>query len=263
MSLEMNLPIRIKNGLKMGIFHFFISALIIGILFSLIKKWWYPYPFGKLMGGFDLFFLVLLADLICGPILTIIVFDFKKKTKEKIFDFFVIGLIQLAALFYGLHAIYVARPIALVYEVDRFVAISVADVDGEYLDETNVPDMRLRKWWSLPTLLSVRAPKNADEYLSSIDLSIQGREPSVRPSWWLPYEDGRQQLINRMKSAKYLINNLKTSDVFILEKSIGKTKFSIEDVYYLPLTSNFTKDDWIVLLDERGDVVGYSEVSGF
>ena len=87
-------------------------------------------------GGRDLFLLVTTVDVILGPVLTFSVFNPAK------------GLPPLAsrpgrhrlasssaALGYGLHTVFIARPIAMVFEVDRLRLVTAHDVAIEELPD--------------------------------------------------------------------------------------------------------------------------------
>jgi len=60
--------------------------------------------------------LVLIVDVCLGPLLTLAVFDPKKKELKR--DLSIILLIQLSALFYGIYTVSVARPAYIVFAVD-------------------------------------------------------------------------------------------------------------------------------------------------
>jgi len=61
-----------------------------------------------------------MVDVILGPLITLTVFNRSKPRSELVRDLTVVGLIQLAALGYGLWTVFVARPVHLVFEYDRF-----------------------------------------------------------------------------------------------------------------------------------------------
>lgn len=88
---------------KASFYHFLISLVVMGIVASLVCWRWYPPGlFGMAKAG------VLLAvlasvDLVLGPLLTAIVFRAGKPGLK--FDLAVIALVQVAALFYGLHTL--------------------------------------------------------------------------------------------------------------------------------------------------------------
>ena len=66
------------------------------------------------------FFLVMSVDVVLGPVLTFAVFNRAKGVRHLRRDLAVIGVLQTAALAYGLHTVYIVRPVAMVFEVDRF-----------------------------------------------------------------------------------------------------------------------------------------------
>lgn len=74
-------------------------------------------------GGLQGLGLVLGIDLILGPLLTFLVFNPKKSRREKISDFTVIGLIQLAALVYGMYMVYQAHPKMVLFYPNSYSAV--------------------------------------------------------------------------------------------------------------------------------------------
>ena len=51
-------------------------------------------------------------------------------------DFSVVGLLQLAALIYGLFTVFIARPVHLVFEFHRMAVVHAVDVDPKLLGQT-------------------------------------------------------------------------------------------------------------------------------
>ena len=88
----------------------------------------YPGAYRNLSGGRQLFLLITAVDVILGPLLTFVVFDLRKGWPHVRRDLTIIGAIQLGALLYGLHTVYVARPVAMVFEADRFRVVTANDV---------------------------------------------------------------------------------------------------------------------------------------
>ncbi|WP_313056119.1 hypothetical protein [Pseudomonas lopnurensis] len=96
MTLEFIMPARIKAFLM----HLAVSAVIALLAVLLVFHIWYPAPLHEALGVTHIFLLLLLADVILGPLLTLVVFKIGKKTL--IMDLAVIACLQLAALAYGL-----------------------------------------------------------------------------------------------------------------------------------------------------------------
>ena len=105
-------PSRWRFALKNAGWHLVVSLILAGLAALLVFAVWYPYPYSELTGGLNLYTLVVSVDIVCGPLLTLILASPKKKLRERITDFSLVGIIQLAALVYGLHSVSLARPVA-------------------------------------------------------------------------------------------------------------------------------------------------------
>jgi hypothetical protein len=100
--------------------HLLLSVAIgVAALAAMILVW-YPRPYFEATGGRGLVLLMIGADVTLGALLTTAVFNPAKGLGKVKLDLAVIGLLQLAALAYGIHVMYSARPAYLVFAVDRF-----------------------------------------------------------------------------------------------------------------------------------------------
>src|SRR4051812_8594224 len=88
--------------------HLLISILIGSAVLTLMLGLWYPEPLFQAMGGEGLLFILLGVDVALGPLVTLIVFKPAKRGLK--LDLALIGAVQLAALLYGAHIMFVARP---------------------------------------------------------------------------------------------------------------------------------------------------------
>ena len=250
----------VARALRVFTVHLTLSALIAGSAAYLVLGHWFVYPYHELLGGLHLFWLMVAVDVICGPLLTAIVWRPGKSRMALWLDVSVIALLQAAALGYGLYSLSLARPVALVYEVDRFVAVTMAQVSAEELAKAP-PGYQSISLMHKPWLLGVRPPASGEEALRSIELSMQGMEPSVRPDWWQPYERSRAEVQASMKPMSAL--NASPSQSQVLQKLDFLQARSIDSVYYLPLVAKDKLDEWIVILDANASIVGFAPVGGF
>ena len=109
--------------------HLLISLSLAAVAAVLVLGIWYPSPYSDLSGGRNLFLLLVGVDVVCGPLLTMVVFSSAKPRAELWRDLGLVVLIQLAALFYGMRMVWEARPLLVVMEVDRFKVVIAADLD--------------------------------------------------------------------------------------------------------------------------------------
>jgi hypothetical protein len=93
--------------------------------------------------------------------LTFAVFNRAKGWRHLRWDLAIIGVVQLAALAYGLYTVALVRPVAMVFEVDRFRVVTAADVPPEDLRKARPPYDALS--WTGPPLLATRAPEPGAE----------------------------------------------------------------------------------------------------
>ena len=119
----------IKSKLKATFIHFIISLFI----FTMIVVWMlyslYPSIYFNMSGGKQGLWLMFCVDLVLGPLLTFLVFNPSKKTKEIISDFLVIGIVQMMALGYGFHTVYMQRPkLAVVYDMG---SDTLSEIEGK------------------------------------------------------------------------------------------------------------------------------------
>jgi hypothetical protein len=241
--------------------HLSISVVIAAFAAALVLGLWFPYPYRQIAGGQHLFWIMVGVDVVCGPLLTAVLFNPKKSRRELTLDLSLVALVQLGALLYGLHSISQARPVALVFETDRFVAVSAAQVD--LADLTKAPAGVQSLSWQGPVLLGARQPKDGDETLWSIEQSLQGIEPSARPGWWQDFALNIPEVQKRMKNLAALRAKLPPADQEAIDVAVHKTGLPLHQLFYLPMTSRKTLDGWIVLIDTEGQPAGYAPVEGF
>jgi len=253
---------RIVASLRAGAVHLVLSAMVAVLAAALILKVWFPYPYRDMTGGVQLFWILVMVDVVCGPLLTTVVFNPAKSRRELFLDMSLVAFFQLAALMYGLYTANAARPVAMVFEVDRFVMVTKPEVDPE--DMAKAPAQhRQRSLLQGPQLLGSRPPRDGDEMLESVSLSIAGKEPSLRPGWWQSYELSREDARHRMKPLSELYaaqppTSRQTIDTALQDIEIGKDR-----LFYLPLVHRKMLDSWIAILDSNADIQGYAPVGGF
>lgn len=258
--------LRLADSKAVAAVHLGFSVVAVGLIAFLVFYFWYPYPYRAISNSTTLFLLVVAVDVVCGPLLTLILFDRTKSRMALAIDLCLIAFIQLSALSYGIYSLAQAKPIAIVFEVDRFRIISTADiVVGPY--------QSLPGWvnpWGLdaPRLLGIRRATTLDEKVDSVTTSLQGIEPSQRPEWWQPYNLSVQQVLAAAHPLSEL-QKLNPSKIVLLDRTIlqllepRERHGKIDPIVWLPLVSRGMQD-WVILLNGRtGEVEGQMNLNGF
>lgn len=259
---------RATHALRAAAIHLLLSATVAGVVAALVFGLWFPSPLRELVGGTELFWLIVGVDVVCGPLLTLVMFNPGKPRAELRRDLALVALIQLLALGYGIHTLAHARPVALVHEVDRFRVVTYSDLDeGE---DASVPDWAQPWGLTRPRTVGLRPVSTSAEKLASIDASLQGVEPSQRPSWWQDYALSTAQVLQRARPlselrAKYAsqaaLINAAVARALANQKP-GETTDGAA-LRWLPLVSR-RATDWVVLIDPHtARLRGYVHVDGF
>ena len=259
---------RLRSALLAAAWHLSVSIVVAGLVAFLVFGFWFPDALRHLAGGADLFWLIVGVDVVCGPLLTLVIFNPAKPRAELVRDLALVAAIQLLALGYGVHTLSYARPVAVVYEVDRFRVVSFADVDADEAEQ--IPDWAQPWRFSRPRTVGIRAAKSSEEKLASIDLSFAGIEPSQRPSWWQDYALSRPQVLERARPLSELRAKHPEQSA-LLDAAVAQALHNnqpgetadAQALRWLPLVSR-RATDWVVLLDPAtARVRGYVHLDGF
>lgn len=249
-----------QRNLRLYLFlwHIFLSVIIAFGVGLLVFWLWFPYPYQHLTRGLNLFLLIVAVDVVCGPLITLLLANPKKSKRELTLDLVLVALIQLGALGYGLYTLEKARPVLVSFERDRMTLVAKSEID--WSDIANAPKQLQGTPLFGVQKIGIRRAKNEQEFFESVNLGMEGIEPSVRPSWWQVYDEVLPEVKEKMKPLSEMDkSSLSTEQNNALEKAIAKSGVASENLYYLPFTSALKKD-WIVLMDTEARFVGYVNI---
>ena len=189
----MPLSHRLQFAARYALRHLLLSLLVAlasaGVVFGL----WYPAPYRQMLEVGHIYLIVLAVDVVCGPLLTLVLASPKKSRRERWLDFSLVGAIQLVALAYGMHSVWVARPVVLGVETDRLVVVTANEVQAEALPKAPTGLNRLS--WAGVLHVGTRKPVSGTEMMASVELGMAGISPAMRPDWWLPWTEAREAML--------------------------------------------------------------------
>jgi hypothetical protein len=212
--------------------HLMISITVGLFSAALVFLVWYSWPLSVATGVGEIFVLLLVVDVVMGPFITLVVFNPKKKKLKR--DLAIVGLLQIVALFYGLHAVFVARPVYLVFAIDRFDLVYANELDKEKLKKVSTSEFQ-----SLPLLrpkvIAAKSPEDQKTRNEIIFSAIHGGDDLFQlPQYYEAYSKSKAAVQKHMRPLTDLrsFNKEKAGSVEqLIEKYIQKK----EDVAYLPL----------------------------
>jgi hypothetical protein len=149
----------LSSKLRALAIHLGLSVLIFAPYLYLITQVWFPGPLFATDGGWQGLRIMLLCDLVIGPLLTFLVYRPDKTRRALAIDFSFISLVQIAALVYGTHAVLTQRPVAVSLSEGVFQVVLPEDLKPQ----TIAPDGWNKFGDGKPYWVFRRAPKDADE----------------------------------------------------------------------------------------------------
>ena len=250
---------KVKDRLGASGIHLGISLCVAVFAAALVFGLWYPYPYGEISGGRELFFLVVAVDVIMGPLITLAIFNRAKPRRELLIDFTVVGLLQLAALGYGLWTVFAARPVHLVFEYSRMSVVHAIDVDSDLL--AKAPPSLQTLPVTGPTVIALRPFKNPAEQFDATMAAFEGFPLAARSDLWQAYEPVRADVLKEAKPVAELRARF-SNQAAQIDRAIAATGKPVTDLRYLPLLSR--KTAWTVLLDTTtAEPLGYLPLDSF
>jgi predicted membrane protein len=235
-----------------------LVALLAAILVFVV---WFPSPFADMVGGLELFGVLIAVDMVCGPLLTLVLFNPEKSRRELLLDLSLVVMLQVGALAYGVMTMWQARPVYLAYEVDRFVVVTYANIHPD--DWSRMASGVPQPGWGGPRNIAVRVSKPEDpDYLSQVQISLSGLDAVYRPDRWMPYEHGFVELKTRSRPMAELIS-LHPRAQSQIEATMAKIARTPEELKWLPVQSRRSAN-WVCLLDRNSwQVLTFLPLAGY
>ena len=231
--------------------HLGLSAAIAACVFLAVRLLWYPGALFDLAGGRDLFVLIVVVDVVVGPLITLIVFKPGKWGLR--FDMVVIAVLQLAALAYGLWSISLSRPVYTVFVKDRFELVRASDLEeGDLAPVRGTAFARLS--WTGPRTISVEFPRDPAQQAEIMFSSAAGKDIHLYPRHYVPYAAHAKTAASKAQPLADLrkLNPERVADVDALPRKYGRAEAALA---FLPLKTG--KADLAVILSSGdGAVLG-------
>lgn len=188
----------ILEKLKAFSLHFLLSALVATVCAYVVYVLWYPSHYAAMVHGAKIFLIVLGVELVLGPVMSLVIYNSKKRKVELIRDYFVIGTFQVLALVYGLYSVVLSRPVYEVFVQDRLqvvVATQFLKKDLLFSD-----DYKLLPWGG-PLRVCTERPSDLKEREDLLFAAVSGRDIHMQPRYYRPCKN-KEVFLGAYKSSQ-------------------------------------------------------------
>src|SRR5262245_18456964 len=176
--------------------HLLLSCALLGALLALMVTTWYRWPLFAIAGGAGITLILAGVDVTLGPLITLIVFKSGKKGLK--FDLAFIATVQLVALAYGVHVVYVARPVYIVFAVNQFNLVTPKDIDPADLAKATDPRFKVLPLGP-PSYIAAVLPRDPQEQYQVLMSALRGKDVQLYPQYYVPYAEQAQGALKRAK----------------------------------------------------------------
>lgn len=178
--------------LKTFSLHLLASIPLLALSFGALYFGWYAWPGWYLTGAATVVGLIVLVDLVLGPLITLLIASPSKPRAELRRDISIIVLVQVIALSYGMMTLWQGRPLYYALTMDRIELITAADLDRESLEQAVQKGAKIiPTWTSRPEWIWVPLP-NDPKLSEEIILSAinTGKDIISMPEHFKPWAAG-------------------------------------------------------------------------
>lgn len=233
---------------KAGLIHLAISAAIVAAALFAALFVWYPPPLFDAVGAGTLLFILAGVDVTLGPLLTTLIFRAGKPGLK--FDLAFIALVQTAALAYGGYTMLLARPVYLVFSVDRFEVVVEADIPAEEQAKATSPEFRQSPLAGY-RVVAARVPDDRKERDRITSAAVfAGHDLSHFPQHYVAYDASIARAALAKAHGIERVKEMKPAMAAELAQWLKRRNLREESVAVLPVRAR--KGDILAILDRAG-----------
>lgn len=232
--------------------HFLVTLGLAACAAALVFLVWFPDPFATMIGGTELFLLVVGCDLALGPLISLVIYNSRKSRRELVTDYSIVGAVQIAALVYGVYILAGTRPVYVAFDKDRLEIVSARDIRDAELAAAKSP-LYASLPFTGPRLVAIEVPAADQE--DAMFKSLEGNPSHARPRFYVPYESQLEKIRARAATLEELE---KKHPEIKPQLDAAKSRVTVPAARVRWLPVSHSKGFWTVLIDtENGKPLTY------
>ena len=238
--------------------HFLVTLTLAACAGALIFLVWFPDPFQTMIGGTELFMLVVGCDLALGPLISLVIYNSRKSRRQLLMDYSVVGAVQLAALVYGVFILAGTRPVYVAFNTDRLEVVTAREIN-----DTELAAARNPAYASLPMagpkFVGIDVPEK--DHNDALFQSLRGLDEHMRPKFFVAYDAVIEKIRSHAKTIEELVKKHPEGKSAV-ENASRKLKVPASRVRWLPV--HHSKGFWTALIDtESGKPLAYIDLDPY
>lgn len=223
--------------------HFMVTLVLAGIAAGIIFLVWFPDPLQIMLGGLELFILVVTCDLVLGPLMSLVLYNSRKSRRALIIDYSLVGIIQIAALLYGVFIVSGTRPVYIAFSTDRYEIVGAFDIREKELAAARDPQYSKLPWTG-PKLVAVQVPPA--DHDDALFEAMAGNEEHQRPKFFVPLSTKYQEILKHSKKLPELEKRYPAATA-MLQKALKGKDVPADRLAWLPV--HYTGGFWTAIID--------------
>lgn len=192
-----------SSRIKFTFIHFSISLVLVLISVLFVFNVWYEAPLNRALGVDHLFRILIVVDVILGPLLCYIIYNEKKKSLK--FDLCIIIVLQIAAFLYGFYIISTGKPAWIVFSSNRFELVTVRNItqNNPNFKFSNIP-------WLQPKWVAMSGVDDPRQQSADQLLELMGKPAYYSPTRYIEIDISKLVSLNKF----YDLNSLSKFNQF-------------------------------------------------
>ncbi|WP_311222238.1 MULTISPECIES: hypothetical protein [unclassified Acidovorax] len=228
----------------------------------------YSWPLAHMLGIFDFVGLLIATSSVISCLLYGVLINPSKSRTALRIDYTLLWGGQIFFALFGASSLAEMRPLAIVFEVDRFRVVTYNDI---YFQKGEEIPKWVKKWGLYQErMLAAELHPPPGQSTDRIAMVLSGVEIGQMPSRWINYSMASNGVRQKAKDIRSLMFkypkefvSCNTAGYFCMRNSFGKDLSLKEDTLWLPIVSRHSLE-WIAFIEPKAyKITGYMNVDGF
>jgi hypothetical protein len=190
-----------KSRFRLFGLHLSASVAVLLLVQGALFLGWYRWPGWYLTGVMTVLPIVVVVDVVLGPLMTLIIANPSKSTQELKRDISVIAGIQLVALAYGSFILWQGRPLFYAFSENELSVVQAQDLDPAEIQLARLSNPRfVPSWNSLPRWIWAPLPQDSNTRDTIVRSARSGgNDVTAMPRYFKDWQQGLPELRKQLK----------------------------------------------------------------